>query len=270
MDKIIAFVQNLSLDITAGAVISSLYIAKVFDVQLSNQIVLGLAIAIWLIYTVDHLWDAHRVEGRAVNPRHAFHQKYFKLMVALAVLVFAYGVYNTFLLPNMTIKFGLGLVALSAGYFLYLKFSSNNAKKEIFAAFVYVAGIFVGPGSLLDAWDWLYLVLFIEFFLLAYANLLLFPLFEINEDESQGMKSIALNKGANSTRRLIRTALAINGLIVIVCIALGSNDNGAQFIVLAMSFALLPLIQIPAVLKKYQLYRIIGDGVFFLPGLALL
>lgn len=270
MEKIIAFVQNLSLDITAGAVISSLFVAKIFGVVLSFEIALGLGIAIWLIYSVDHLWDAYRVKGQAVNPRHAFHQKYFKVLIGAALLLFGIGVYNIFQLPIETIKVGLGLVVLTALYFLYLKLSKTSSQKELFAAFVYVAGIFVGPVSLLESWDWMYLVLFIQFFLLAYVNLMLFPLFEMEADNKEGMTSIALNRGTKSTKKLIGVASIINEIIIVVCIGFGFNDNKAQFMILAMSLTLLLLIQAPPFLKKYNLYRIIGDGIFFLPGLALL
>ncbi|MBO3698905.1 hypothetical protein [Roseivirga sp. E12] len=270
MEKIIAFVQNLSLDITAGAVISSLYLAKVFNVELSNEIVLGLAVAIWLIYTVDHLWDADRVKGEAINPRHAFHERYFKLILGIALAVFGLGIYNAFQLPSDTIRFGFGLVALTCLYFLYLKVSQVHRQKELFAAFVYVAGIFVGPLSMLENWDWMYLVLFVQFFLLAYVNLLLFPLFEMDTDNRQGMTSIALNRGPSSTKKLIRLASIVNEIIIVICIGFGFNDNKAQFMILAMSLSLLLLLQAPAFLKRYNLYRIIGDGIFFLPGLALL
>jgi len=270
MEKIIAFVQNLSLDITAGAVISSLYIAKVFKVELSNQVLLGLAVAIWLIYTADHLWDGYRVKGEAVNPRHAFHQRHFKLICWVAVLVFGYGVYNTFELPSDTIWFGLGLVALTGLYFLYLKVSKAQLQKELFAAFIYVAGIFVGPMSLLEHWDWVMLVAFIQFFLLAYVNLMLFPLFEREEDDKQGMASIVINRGAKQTKRRIALALIFNGLIAIVCMAIDLNESNFQFMLLAMSWPLLLLFIRQDAFRRYQLYRIVGDGIFFLPALALL
>lgn len=270
MEKIIAFVQNLSLDITAGAVISSFYIAQVFGVEMSTQVGVGLGIAIWLIYTADHLWDAYRVEGAAMNPRHAFHQKYFKPILSLAGLLFAIGVYNTLKLPLQTIQLGFGLVALTGLYFLYLRVSKQHRQKEFFAAFVYVAGIFIGPLSMLENWDWLYLVLFVQFFLLAYVNLMLFPLFEMEEDNSQGMTSIAINRGAKSTKKRIGIALIINEFIIVFCIGLSFNDSKVQFMILAMSLSLLLLIKAPPFLKRYNLYRIIGDGIFFLPGLALL
>lgn len=270
MEKIIALVQNLSLDITAGAVISSFYIAQVFGVEMSSQMGMGLGIAIWLIYTADHLWDAYRVEGTAINPRHAFHQKYFKPILFLAGLLFAIGVYNTFKLPLQTIELGFGLVGLTGLYFLYLKVSKLHRQKEFFAAFVYVAGIFIGPLSMLENWDWLYLVLFVQFFLLAYVNLMLFPLFEMEADNKQGMASIALNRGPRSTKKLIGVASLANELIIVFCIGFGYNDSKVQFMILAMSLSLLLLIKAPSFLKKYNLYRIIGDGIFFLPGLALL
>ena len=99
---------------------------------------------------------------------------------------------------------------------------------------------------------------------------MLFPLFEMEADNRQGMTSIALNRGAKSTKRRIGIASVINELIIVVCIGFGFNDNKAQFMILAMSLTLLLLIQAPTFLKRYNLYRIIGDGIFFLPGLALL
>ena len=62
MLKIIHFVQNLSLDITAGAVIMTLFLGQVFEVEVSGTMVAGLAIAIWLIYTADHLFDAFKLK----------------------------------------------------------------------------------------------------------------------------------------------------------------------------------------------------------------
>ena len=58
MGRVIHFVQNLSLDITAGAVVMSFFVAHLLGVALTVSMVIGLAIAIWLIYTLDHLKDA--------------------------------------------------------------------------------------------------------------------------------------------------------------------------------------------------------------------
>ncbi|WP_339608375.1 hypothetical protein [uncultured Roseivirga sp.] len=57
MRKLLTLIQNLSLDVTAGAVICSLYVAKLFEVRLESSMLVGLGVAIWLIYTIDHLFD---------------------------------------------------------------------------------------------------------------------------------------------------------------------------------------------------------------------
>lgn len=270
MDRIIAFIQNLSLDIVAGAVISSLFIAELFQVSLDIHLLLGLSIAIWLIYTIDHLLDARKIKGEAVNPRHAFHQKNQILIGALALLFFVLGIYNAFYLPASTIKLGLVLIFLSGAYLYYLNWSNTNQAKEPFAALVYSAGIFAGPISLVNTFNWVYLVLFVQFFLLAYSNLMLFPLFEKEQDGQEGMKSIAIRKGDLLTGRFIRIALLINFILIVVTATFVNSLGSSQSIVLLMTLVLLALLLWPQYFVKYQLYRILGDGIFFLPGLFLL
>ncbi len=268
MTRIVSFVQNLSLDVVAGAVISSLFIASLFGVHLSINVCLGLSIAIWLIYTLDHLWDAQRVEGAAVNPRHAFHQRHKKRIIVLTAVIFIIGLFNTLYLPLRTIKLGIVLILLSGLYFLYLKWSKSDRAKEPFAALVYSAGIFAGPASLIYDWSLMHAAIFIQFFLLAYANLMLFPLYEKELDGKENMQSIVLRKGDKKTKRFIKLVL-ISSLLLSLPIYFTLNRNSALVFVL-MALVLFVLLLKPAFFKNHKFYRILGDGIFFLPGLLLL
>ena len=270
MHKIIHFVQNLSLDITAGAVISCMFLAEVMEVEVTNAMLIGLAIAIWLIYTIDHLIDARKVNGEATNPRHAFHQRFFKPILALASLIFIGGLINCFYLPKSTLFLGFGLSIASGLYFLYLKLNKAHRQKELFAALVYTSGIFTAPLSLYQDFNWLVLVLLIQFFLLAYANLLLFPLYEVETDIQEKMNSIVRRKGISYIENLLRSVLGLNMIITTLMTVLTEDYFQIEMIIYSMIFALIMLMSRANFLKKYQLYRILGDGIFFLPGLYLL
>lgn len=270
MHRIIHFVQNLSLDITAGAIISCMFLAEVLEVEVTNTMLIGLGIAIWLIYTIDHLLDARKVKGEATNPRHAFHQRFYNPILALALLAFIGGLINCFFLPESTLILGFCLSIASALYFLYLKLNKVHRQKELFAALVYTLGIFIAPLSLRLQLDWFVGIMLLQFFLLAYANLLLFPLYELETDALEGMNSIARRKGGQYTERMLRMVLGLNLIISSLIIVLTEDFYRVEMIIFAMNFALIMLMSKAQFLKRYQLYRILGDGIFFLPGLYLL
>lgn len=266
MLRVIHFVQNLSLDITAGAVISALFLSEIMGVTMDGAMAIGLAVAIWLIYTFDHLSDAYRTKGSATNPRHAFHQRHFKLMVALAVLVFGLGVYNLFFLPKSTLILGCVLVALSGLYFLYITFVRKHSSKELFAAFVYTAGIATAPISQLQVFTLLPMLVVGCFFILAYANLLLIPIFEEGVDSRDGKHSIVTRLGGPTVKRLIGVLLVVGlGLNQVAFFQL--QEIKPYLILLLMHLTILVILIKPEWFRKFQLYRILSDGIFFLPAL---
>lgn len=269
MNKIIHFVQNLSLDITAGSVISSLFLARVMNVEVTSPMMIGLAIAIWLIYTFDHLRDAYRLKGKASNPRHAFHQNYFKHLASFASLAFLIGVYNLQFLPWDTIEIGLVLAGLSGLYFVYLMLAKRAINKELFAATVYVAGIATAPLSQLETFEIQGLMVLLIFWILAYGNLLIIPLYEVELDLNDGQESIATRLGVKKVRSVLIVLLTICTLLI-QFYGLNSDYWEAYAILLVMVFTLFALLIRPQYFRQFQLYRILSDGIFFLPGILLL
>ena len=85
------FINNLSLDLVAATCICSLFLARVLDQPLPPAVVLALALAVWAIYTADHLLDAWLIPHPASTERHAFHQRHFGVLCLLlaAMLVLA-------------------------------------------------------------------------------------------------------------------------------------------------------------------------------------
>jgi len=269
MLKLIHFIQNLSIDITAGAVIMTLFIAKVFGVELTLPMVLGLSIAIWLIYTVDHLFDARKSKEGPTNPRHAFHQKYFTLLVAMAILIFAVGVWNLNHLPESTLIYGLMLAGLSAIYLIYSFVSKKPFRKELFAALVYAAGIVVAPLSVLEIIRWYEGLLIVQLFLLAYANLLIIPLYEHDIDIQDQHASVATLKGASLVKQRVLLICTLSTLLLVIQ-TFSPISAIALWLMALMIFVLFTLINRQDLFRRYQLFRVLADGIFFLPGIYLL
>lgn len=268
MLKIIHFVQNLSLDITAGAVIMTLFLGKVFEVEVTSSMVIGLAIAIWLIYTIDHLFDAYKLKSVARNPRHAFHQKYFSIMCGVALLVFAVGLWNLKFLSERTLIYGAILAGLSLVYLLYSYLSIKPFKKEVFAAFVYTAGISTAPLSLLPIVGWPQILVVLQILFLAYANLLIIPLYEHDIDLEDHHNSVATLKGASMVKQRVLLMCSVSFVLVIAQYFLKS-PLVVVVILFTMTFVLFTLINRQDLFRKYQLFRILADGIFFLPALYL-
>lgn len=274
MKRLIQLIQNLSLDVTAGAVISSLFVAKVFEVRLTRPMLIGLGAAIWLIYTADHLLDAKKSALPSYNSRHQFHKQYKTAISLFALLVFLVGIANLAFLPLKTIYLGFALAALVGLYLgsVHLFKPRWAWHKEMLAAIIYTVGIFVAPLSLVNQFTAIHGFLFFQFLLLVIANLLLFPIFELPNDQQDGLESIAILRGKSFVRQ---RALGIL-LLSFASIAFGlfwfdwPIGGISQITLLAMSSILWAMLFFEGLFQKNQRYRLFGDGMFFIPLIALL
>jgi hypothetical protein len=271
MRKLLILIQNLSLDITAGAVISSLFVAKVFNVQLSLNMLFGLGIAIWLIYTIDHLLDGHFGSDQPKNRRHAFHQRHKIKLLFLSCIMFLFGLINLVYLPWATIELGLTLILFVLFYFgsLHLLKINKTWHKEILAAIIYTVGVFAAPLSQLDLIRWQEVIFLLQFFLLVMTNLFLFPVYEQGIDQEDGLQSIVTTKGKAFVNQLIITLLIMNSVFMIANLMF-SESYHAILILIAMNVVLFVLWKWPQVFQVNDRYRFLGDGIFFLPLIYLL
>lgn len=264
-------IQNLSLDVTAGAVISSLFVAKVFNVQLSLNMLFGLGIAIWLIYTIDHLLDGHFASNQPKNRRHAFHQRHKIKLLFFSCIVFLLGLINLTYLPDMTIKFGLVLAAFVLFYFgsLHLLKINKTWHKEILAAIIYTVGVFAAPLSQMDLIRWQEVLFIAQFFLLVITNLFLFPVYEHEIDRQDQLQSIVTTKGKVFVNQLILGMILLN-LILMMAAIIFEQSYESTLILLSMNLVLFLLWKWPGVFQVNDRYRFLGDGIFFLPLIYLL
>ncbi len=278
MSTIWKYIQFLSLDVVAGAVISSLFVSRTIGVRIDSPILIGLGIAIWLIYTVDHLMDANAIKGPAKNPRHAFHQRNFKILVALAVGAFLLGLWNISFLRMETIKFGGILIFCVGVYFFTIRMAQRKSllHKEVSAAMIYGFGVFAGPLSMTHEISTTTAFLFVQFFIIVLLNLFIFPLYEIESDRQDSMDSIAISLGEQRVRRMIHFFFALSFVMLMIGFLMFGEFWSlnywfrAQYLLMAMVVVLAGLAFWPDTFKKRGLYRILGDGIFFIPALSLL
>jgi 4-hydroxybenzoate polyprenyltransferase len=272
--------QALSLDIVLGAVIFSYAISLYFQSPISYSALTCLAIAIWLIYTADHLLDAQKTIDKPATFRHQFHKQFRKPLVVMAVLLLLIGAVIAYFLPRVILYNGLVGVLLTGIYFLLLQ-SKSFWQKEVCVAIGYTWGICLAPVCI--NWGQLALVqllLIPQVFLLVFANLLIFSWFDMSNDKQDGHQSMVIRWGEKRARIgiiLIIVAGVLLSLFTMV-FPLHENNTGAEAepmhimeAILLLMFGILWLIfKNHPFFRKNEAYRVIGDGIFFIPVLFIL
>lgn len=270
------YVRALSLDIVGGTVICTLFLGRLMGVTVPPEILAALGLAVWVIYTLDHLWDAYRLKGPAKSFRHRFHQTYFKPLSVLTIFALLTGLILLPDLPGPTLVLGLALTVLVGGYFwwLYVSGAKPSCWKEFMVSFVYALGIFTGPVSLsegpLEGW---LLIIFVQFALLAFVNLLEFSYFEQEIDQWHRFGSAVVAWGRKHTRRVVLGGLLAITLMSLGCLALWPENQlvfRSQMVLLSMTAVLGCIIFLPGYFGSKERFRVLGDGIFLLPSLFLI
>ncbi|MEQ6121569.1 hypothetical protein [Reichenbachiella sp. MALMAid0571] len=274
MALLLKYIRFLSLDIALGAVVLSIVIAKFIGIEMPLSISLCLGIAIWIIYTLDHLIDAFKSDKVPTIQRHLFHRQHSRLLiVALVVTVFG-GLYIVLSLPAITFVYGIILTMLVLVYFGIIYFFKWFYLKEIFVAAVYALGVFVGPVSLNNGQIVpVITMLFLQTFFLALINLILFSYFEYHQDKKDQNPSIVIRIGQEKTRQLLKMLFSVLLIIQLYSIVdFGADIKILSFNILfiAMTMVLWTLQAWPVYFGANERYRLIGDGIFFIPTLWLL
>ena len=65
--------QILSLDVVLGAVSVGVFATQLLQVKANPYWWIILAVAVWVIYTFDHLVDGFKKKGESTIYRHRFH-----------------------------------------------------------------------------------------------------------------------------------------------------------------------------------------------------
>ena len=255
--------QALSLDVCLGAVAGGIYASSVIDYSPPIAYFVILFLAVFFIYTLDHLIDARRIGKKTTRFRYQFHNQHF---VFISFFTFVSGFLALFAaLYYLSAAIIWGGLLLFVGVVIHLilaQYTRLPFMKEFSVAFYYTTGIWLVPlveGKALNVTVWAYFALF---YLSVFVSLALFSFFEIKEDRKDGSNSIAVFLGEQKSKWLIRVLLVI--CLVLLFYTWYLAEESQKYIVgpAIVLFVHFFMFFFPGFFNKNEIYRIVGDGVF--------
>jgi hypothetical protein len=187
----------LSFDVVLGAMAGMLFFERALLVELDWQEYALLGMAVWCIYTADHLMDARKLALDHAEDRHHFHLIYQKTLLAMVGVIGSIGLIWAigFFGFSNELFFGAGLgVVILAIMLAVRKFASKQVRiKELSSAIFYVIGISWLPWYEAPEIDytWTAFGLTILYMGLAYLNLIMLSSLDTKSDKEAGFSSIA-------------------------------------------------------------------------------
>jgi hypothetical protein len=267
--RLIHYFNMLSIDVAVGAMVGSAFFAKIFGVHLLPHALISLGLIVWIIYTIDHLVDAHHSEGTPATARHRFHRhnaRWLQVAVILATIIVGM---EAFFVRKPVLVAGLGVAVLVVGYLLVQ--ASLRFFKEVVGAMLYTAGVVAAPFSLLSRpLTRIEIGLIALLMLTAYINLLLFSLFDFETDKQDKHNSFATAFGKNVTSILLVAAFVLAFILCSVLISSYPTYSTAVSALGAMNAFLLVTFLYRGYFAVNDRYRRLGDAVFLFPLVILI
>lgn len=252
--------QYLSLDIVIGALILLRFFSSIHYVFPSWSVYFLLGSSVWIIYTVDHLRDAEKAPNSS-RARYQFHLKFHKSLKTGIVTLLIVSIYAIFETSVLILVSGGLLGLLSLFYLVIHPILSRWGMKELYVAIIYTSGILLAPFVLSETFS---LTHYLLLFLLSFLNLVLFSWFEQEDDRKDAFSSIATVLSERQIEMLVLALISV-GLTLSI---LAPYSNVMLFFMIAFSVYAFMLLNHTWV-RKNELFRMMGDGVFFLPILLL-
>lgn len=275
LDRYYNYFQWLSLDVVLGACAGLFFFQHLLELSFTPVVYVLMGLAVWGIYTFDHLMDARNIEGRASSARHLFHQVHFKKLLIWLFLVGVVGLYLAFNFINFSrlISFGLLLGTMIVGNIMLLKFLGKRLTflKELTTAAFYTAGItlvplirFVNGGLPRVFWFFAF-----GYFVMAWFNLLLLAYMDKDSDQRDKMGSIVNTFGESVTHKLLLVILCLGMLYMISLFFILRSFYYIYIVLLLIMFLIHALAFIRPNKSKESVRRQI-DASYMLPFVLLL
>ncbi|MBD8488435.1 UbiA prenyltransferase family protein [Echinicola sp. CAU 1574] len=274
LNKYYNYFQWLSLDVVLGACAGLFFFQHLLGISLTPVVYILMSLAVWGIYTFDHLMDARNIEGQASSARHLFHQENFNKLLVWLFLVGITGLYLAFnyIKFSRLITFGLLLGTMIVGNIMFLKFFGKKMTflKELSTAAFYTAGITLVPlirfpeGGLPKAF-WFFAF---GYFLMAWFNLLLLSYMDKDSDKKDNMNSIVNVLGEGLTKNLLSGLLYIGLAYILSLFFFLSSMYYLYALVLLIMFLIHALAFLRSKDNKEAVRRQI-DAAYMLPFLLI-
>lgn len=265
--------QWLSLDVVLGALASGGMVAHLLQVRMPGIWWVALPLSVWVIYTTDHLLDAHRLGMHARTERHRFHVRWFHpLLWIWGLALLSCVTWVAWMVPRPMLWLGLaggGLVLVHLGLvWLIGNRVSWMFQKELGVGLIYSVGVWGGPVVLVEGgWNPAWTVAALQFLGLAWFNLVTFAWYDRHADAAAGQSSWVQALGRGGTR-MVWLLLAVGILVSSYWVwDQGRADlRAVQMTYWAMLLVLAIVVLAEPWLAKDDWYRFWADVVFIFPA----
>lgn len=258
----------LSIDVALGAVCCAAWFAVLFKVQLKPYAFIALGLTVWIIYTIDHLLDARKINGPASTERHRFHQQNFTLLLIILLLAVITDLLFVFLVRKIIFQWGLVLSTAMVIYF----FVQQRLKylKEFIVALLFSCGVLLPSWSLAQHQPDVSLALVIsQFVLTALLNLLLFSWFDRHHDSRDKRESFVTFIGEERTKAILWFIFAMNYGLMALSILYSPSVVDKVVIIFSMNTTLAFVFIRAHWFEMNDRFRLAGDSIFLLPVIYL-
>lgn len=269
MRSLYRWINTVSLDVAAGAMICAAFVAQTLGVPLRYHALACLGLTVWIIYTTDRLLDVRRRSATTADTmRHDFHGDHFGLLASLVIAAAVGVVLLVLSLPSTLIKAGMVLGAVVGAYLLLQRYL--KAAKEFFAAVLYTVGVSLPSwiqdhGDLtLDQW-----AVIAVLFLVVYCNLLAFSIFDHEVDKATKRNSLVTVIGVQRSKTVVMLLIYATVFLTVFAVVLLSSTL-AFLVLFFMCAVLLWIVKKDAYFSANDNYRLLGDAIFFMPLIAVL
>jgi hypothetical protein len=186
------YISWLSIDVVFGAMAGMLFFEELFHASLQWPAYVLLALAVWCIYTLDHLLDV-RMNSLAISERRTFHLTHWKTLAFLLSIAVILGLVGAFwwFSWGKELQLTLALASMILGSKVLIRKAGPGWMKELSISLFYVVGIVWLPllrsnGIDLDWQDLAFLPVYVS---LAFLNLLMLSFLDQDEDQKNGFFS---------------------------------------------------------------------------------
>ena len=276
---LIETLQFLSIDVVLGSIAIGYMTTRILNVDTNPMWLLILGMAVWVVYSLDHIVDSTKKKDKAIIQRHRFHFIYQKpIIIAIIIIGSTTMVLSYIYLDPQIIIWGIILSMIICCYFIVLYLLKNNRlallQKELIIALIYTSGITMASlywfGSLPS---FPVLIIIFSVFLLAWSEGIMNSWFDYDDDIIDGHNSFSIIVGKKNTRRflvLVHMFIEIVVLLVLLTMTLSNIIIFSLLIILIMNLLLGLIILFPNSKISQNYHRVIGELVFILPGLIIL
>lgn len=264
------YLEVLSIDICIGVLGAGALAQSVFKSAMKPAWWVLLPLAVWVVYTLDHLFDALKVGPDSANHRHRFHYKHLKILASLTILAGIITLGGAIVyLRELVILGGLMVGGVAFIHVLLAYWGRVRFGKELSVGLIYVSGVTFVPilnrTVGLGAFEYFFLA---GLLLAAYLNLFMNSVIEYTIDRRDGQIFLLTNISRLWLRRAVMgistiAALFFIGTATVMTVSQQFTARTAVYAILALYCA------VPGIVLRFErhltnggAYRIFAEWVF--------